>query len=58
MLPDVHREVRNPASMRLVVARRAGPERPAHPVHDLGGCGLGQRADPEGTGQANHPVSR
>jgi hypothetical protein len=44
MLPQVHRKVRDPAGMRFVVAQRTGPERPAHPVHDLGGGGLDQRA--------------
>jgi len=43
MLPQVHRQVRDPAGMRLVVAKRPGPQRAAHPVHDLGGRRLDQR---------------
>ncbi len=52
VLPEVHREVRDPAPMRLVVAQWAGPERAADPLHDLGGRGFDQRPHPEGTPSA------
>jgi hypothetical protein len=48
VLAQVHRQVRDPARMRLVMAQGTGTERATHPVHDLGGRRLDERAHPQG----------
>ena len=48
MLPQVDGKVRDPPRVRLVMAQRPGPERTAHPLHDLGGRRLDERPHPQG----------
>ena len=48
MLAQVYGQVRDPPAVRLVVAQRPGPERTAHPLHDLGGRRLDERPHPQG----------
>ena len=45
VLTKVDRQVRDPARVRLVAAKRPGAERPAYPLHDLGGDGFDERTD-------------
>jgi hypothetical protein len=49
MLAQIHGQVRHPARMRLVATQRPRAQRPAHPLHDLGGHSLHQSAQPQGT---------
>ncbi len=48
MLPQVDGQVSDPARLRLVMTQRAGSQRPADPLHDLGRGSFDERAYPHG----------